>query len=558
VRRTTLAICASLATLSATGARELALRPLETPPEGIAAAPLWQTIPDADRGAKTLAIEPAQPCRWVFAPGEPIRLTIRVTPEAEGQSALLTVWDWANRAVAQEVYPVPTDEPLDVTVDGRGTYLLTLDLVGDGQPVSRLARSFAMCPDSAGLQAAWRQAEFEPGTCAFPGRQHWTNDYGPAHPPELTEEETRSLEAELSRRLGLALVRPDVGVEWAAEDEPIDFARCDAAMAAWTSRGFRINLQLPMPPDWAIAEPYGDVADPKWRYPKREGPSRRLVREVAERYGKSAAFIELWNEPDNRGFWRGTPEEYLEWAGWARDELATAAPGVPVANGGYCLIEPVWTGLFARGFAGKADIVAYHSHGGNVDLDATLAAMRAVHAAVGSTKPVLVNTEMGHAAWRLDMERAQAATSIQKLLTCWSEGHKAALLYSSREIGGPRQRPADPDWGALDYQLCPRFVYGALSAFLETYAGARFERMLVRTRDAFVGLFSRGGDRLVAAFVTHDGAATFVLQTDARAARLVDPMGNARPLADPASVEVRAGYLLTTLVLEGATRVDVK
>ena len=62
---------------------------------------------------------------------------------------------------------------------------------------------------------------------------------------------------------------------------------------------------------------------------------RAYVRDYAERFRRVQArgkVLELWNEPDNRGFWRGTPEEYLEWAGWARDELATAAPGVPVVK----------------------------------------------------------------------------------------------------------------------------------------------------------------------------------------------------------------------------------
>jgi hypothetical protein len=277
------------------------------------------------------------------------------------------------------------------------------------------------------------------------------------------------------------------------------------------------------------------------------------VAECAARYGKDAALIELYNEPDNRDFWRGTPEEFIAWSRWAEEETRRAAPGAPIANGGYCLIEPEWTGLFARALLGKADLVAYHSHGGSPEIEATFAAMRAVHAAAGYAQPTFINTEMGYAAWRLDIERSQAATAIQKVLYCWGHGHRGALLYCSRDIGGPRQRTGDADWGFIDYTMCPRFAYGALAAFIDTYAGARFESVLAQTQHTRAYVFRTDGALLVACYTLHDGTQPLVLTTDATRAEIIDPMGNHTPLPSPNRLELEAGYYPLTVVLHGAT-----
>lgn len=533
---------------------ELSASPLASPQ----AAPLWQSIADPDHSGGSLTLEPATPYVWLFAPGEAARLTASVAAGEADDAGLLTAWDWANRPVAELALPVGTTSEVAVEASLRGVWLLTLDRIRGGAPVERLARSLGFLDDQSAAQAAWRAGEFQPGTCAFPGRQHWSNAYGLAAPPGLTEEQSRSLDAELHRRLGLTLVRPDLAFEWAGEDAPIDFARCDAALAAWTSRGFRLDLQVSLPGDWAVLEAYREVPDPLWRYPKREAPSRRLARETVARYGAAAEFLELWNEPDNRDFWRGTPEEYVAWARWASEEARQASPTAVLGGGGLCLIEPVWSGIYARELAGSLDLVTYHSHGGCLELESALGAMRAIHAAAGLEAPAFANTEMGHAAWRLDMERAQAATTLQKLLTCWAEGHRAALVYCSRDVGGPRQRLGEPDWGALDYTFCPRFVYGQLSAFSEGLAGARFVERLAKRQNLRVLRFARGEETIVALFTPYDAEQVVTLHSDARAARVVDPMGNATPQPDPTRIEIHAGYQPQLVALTGASEVGVE
>jgi hypothetical protein len=518
---------------------------------------LWATVPDADRVEPNASLQPETPYRWVIDPGQPFVAQVKLADGARGERAVLTVWDWNRNPVAQQQFSKPCDERVAFEVEGRGTYLLTLDLFAGEECVSRLVRSFSVCPSNLARREAWRTDEFWVGTCAFPGRQHWSNDFGPANAPGLTEQESRDLDAELAARAGLQIVRPDVPIEWRSEQAPIDFMRADASFGAWTSRGFRLGLQVNQPPDWAILPQYAGVTDPKWRYPRREGPCRRWLAEVLPRYAKDAAYLELYNEPDNRDFWRGTPEEYIQWAGWAIEEIKKAAPDVPIAAGGYCLLEPEWTGLFARALLGKLDLIGYHSHGDVTALEANSRAMRATHAAAGYGKPVFINTEMGYAAWRLDMERHQAATAMQKLLYCWAHGNRGGLLYCSRDVGGPRLR-TDPDWGFVDHFFCPRFAYGALSAFVDTYAGASFSSLLTEAHPFTAYEFRSADVRIVTAFTTYDGERAVVVTSDATQAEIVDPMGNRTQAPTPTRVELTAGFYPATAILYGATTASVE
>ncbi len=67
--------------------------------------PLSSHVPDADVvGKNALALEPAQPYRWIASPGEAFSVTAR----GDGTDrAVLTVWDWENRAVAQAAFVMP-------------------------------------------------------------------------------------------------------------------------------------------------------------------------------------------------------------------------------------------------------------------------------------------------------------------------------------------------------------------------------------------------------------------------------------------------------------------
>jgi len=521
------------------------------------AAPLYQNCPDADLLKTGLTMESSTPHKWVADVEEPFLLHASCEASKQECQALLTVWNWENQPVSEFVFSLPFSEVIAFRVEGRGTYLLTLDLVREERTLERLVRSFSVCPPNEDRRAQWREKGFYLGTCSFPGRQHWTNTFGPAMCPGLSEQETRLLDAQLSARLGLQVVRPDLHADWTEENQPVDFTRTDEAIHAWTDQGFDLDLQIGRPGDWSILPAYADVTDPQWRYPKKEVPSRKYAAACIERYAEHAAFAELYNEPDNKDFWRGTPEEYVDWVNWMLEEKERVGPDVPVLNGGYCLIEPEWMGYYIREFKGLLDGVAYHSHGDVIALKQVFAAMRAAHAAAGIERPVYHNTEMGYAAWRLDMERHQAATTIQKAIYCRAHDHRGVLFYCSRDVGGPRQRPGNPDWGGIDHFMCPRFVYGAISALVDWYAEATFERILGESQHLNAYLFKSPDGLTLCAFVPHPGTTSFSLESDAMEVKKVDPMGNVVPLGEELD-NLSATFYPTTFLLQGATEAKIE
>lgn len=517
-----------------------------------AAAPLYAVIPDADRLPDGPRITPPEVCDWIGQPDGEFRLTIHAAA-AGADTALLTVWNWRNQAVWEQRWPLPCDEAVTYRVAGRGTWLLTLDTLAEGRPVARQARAIAAVADNTAARERWASDQYRLGICAFPGRLHWTNDFGHATPPGLDEAAARLREAALMARAGFTIVRPDVPVDWRAESQPPDFSRMDAAVQPWLDHGFRLMLQTTRPGDWAILEPYANVTDPKWRYPKRLAPTVKLNVEVARRYRDQTEFIELMNEPDNPDFWMGTVDEYLELLQALVPALRQAAPGVPLATGSYTLIEPVETGLQAVGERPLVDLVAYHSHGDVEKLDAMFSAMQAVHAAAGYQQPVWWNTEMGSAAWRLDQEMVQAQVCTQKLLYCWATGHRGALLYCSRETGGPRLGHAD--YGILDHFLSPRFLYGTCAGMVETLAGARFEQALPQAGARYAYVFRKEGGLVVAAFMGNRQPGRLRLSSDATRAVVIDTMGNRTPVAG-GEVELSFDGYPAYVELVGATRVE--
>lgn len=151
-------------------------------------------------------------------------------------------------------------------------------------------------------------------------------------------------------------------------------------------------------------------------------------------------------------------------------------------------------------------------------------------------------------------KRANAVHVMQKLLYCWAHGHEGVLLYSSREPGWPRQH--DTEYGFVDHFYCPRFIYGAASAFMDRYAGFRFEGILREDGNLHIYAFSQGRQRLIAAFAAVSPV-PIELKSDAGAATLIDAMGNGSPLPDPRRATIRAGDYPQSVLLDEATSVEL-
>lgn len=538
----------------ATADRELTLQPGAPDIGRGEALELWQTIPDVDMAKPSVTLTPSEAYHWIAEPGQTLTLNLAVPAEAGCETALLTVWDWERHPVAQETFALPCAQAIEFSCMARGTWLLTLDLFSGGKCVARLARGVSWCPSNEALRRIWDEGPFFVGICAFPERLHWANDFGDAVPEEMTEQQTRDFEMELNARAGIQVMRQTLFASpmWWDGSKPIDFAMTDTCVESLKKHDIKPFFQFLGIAPWMLP---AANRDKKGIYLPEEAPWREYARQCVERYAEDAFAFEVQNETDNYDFWLGTPEEYVDIYRWTWEELKRVAPEVPVTNAGYTFILPHETGVIARGVQGKVDWVAYHSHGGMNTYTPMWAAMRGVHAAAGYEAPKYVNTEMGYCAWRLDFERDMAATAVQKLVFCWAHGHRGALLYESRSITAPR---TFGDWGYLDYYFSPRAMYGAISAFVDQFAGAKFERILAETADLHVFQFQRGPARLVTFYTPDLAERQITLTADAEKAFLIDPMGNSTPLEGGAQLELKADLYPRTVLLAGATSEGIK
>jgi hypothetical protein len=182
---------------------------------------------------------------------------------------------------------------------------------------------------------------------------------------------------------------------------------------------------------------------------------------------------------------------------------------------------------------------------------------------LGYDQPRFANTEMGLAMPYVERESAAAAIILQKLLYCWAHGDEGVLLYSSREpvYGNPELCRRQwgwhtPDYGFVDYFFCPRPVYGAASALLDWYAGARFERILHESDHFHAYAFREGDRRLVAFFAL--GEPVSVTLAGGSPACLIDPMGNATPLPDARNVRAQAGTYPQTVLFDSPEPVRLR
>lgn len=469
----------------------------------------------------------------------PFRLHVAVEEE-KYEHATLSLWNWHNELVRQWHLPAGAEHIIEIAVTGLGTYLITLDGSRKGGYRERLIRNFAVTADNSDARAAWKTDEFFVGICAFPGRYHWKPDGEATLPAGLTEQQAREREADLISRLGLQVVRTDESLEMGRRKDAAgnpeyyyDFSRMDAAVAAYTSRGFQLALQTMNAADWAVLPQYGHHGKNRWRYPHREYPQRAYLAALVGRYRDRIRFVQVFNEPDQLDFWSGTNEEFVTQVTFSRDEIQRVAPELPITTGGYAFVDEEKCAYFIEKFHEWVDFPAYHAHGNLAHFKRSFATMKRLQSEAGDRSTGWVNTETGYSAWRLDQERRQAQINPQKILYSWANGHAGLLLFCSR-MTRPPGRDGAPDFGLLDHQFCPRFAYGSVAALMGTLQGASFRQTLVESGEDHLYLFARGDDLIVAGFTTGGDPVTRQIRCDASEIIRVDEMGNAEALP-PAS-----------------------
>ncbi len=160
-----------------------------------------------------------------------------------------------------------------------------------------------------------------------------------------------------------------VGVNWKnvePEKGTWDLRQTDAEVEAASQHGVDIVFNLGFTPTWASSAPDNvcTVGKGACVVPRNIEDWRNYVKTLAARYKNKVKYYEVWNEPDDSTFWKGTDAGLVELTKATYEALKSVdasiqvlspAPGSP---GGIALLDR----LFAAGAGKYIDIVAYHPY----------------------------------------------------------------------------------------------------------------------------------------------------------------------------------------------------
>ena len=198
----------------------------------------------------------------------------------------------------------------------------------------------------------------------------------------------------------------DARVAW-KDIEPrrgtFDFARLDALCARARASHVRVLLTLGATPGWASARPLeASNYEPGNQAPPADIEDwRRYVDTLARRYRGQIEAYEIWNEPNLKGFYSGTPRELVELSRVAYASVKAVDPSARI-------VTPSATGLgsgskwlkafLAAGGDAYADVVGFHFYVTPGDPELMLGAIDSVRAVLAGTrlgKAPIWNTESG-------------------------------------------------------------------------------------------------------------------------------------------------------------------
>jgi hypothetical protein len=201
---------------------------------------------------------------------------------------------------------------------------------------------------------------------------------------------------------------------------PYDWRASDDLYSTYVAAGVRPIIEVVASPNWAVADPTAcDFYLSRGVQSQQEcdiGPDAAHVASydafavaVARRYPLAAA-IEIWNEPNWEGYWKGRdPYAYATLAASATAALKAAAPAMRVLVGALANARddgPRWTAMATfvsvlrdRGVLSTADGLSFHPYPNTLDEPGFTGAFDALQATLPAGSDIrLVATETGASA----------------------------------------------------------------------------------------------------------------------------------------------------------------
>lgn len=198
-----------------------------------------------------------------------------------------------------------------------------------------------------------------------------------------------------------AIVQPQAGA-------PYRFAEAgyDAQVRLARASGLQILGILGFATVWNTTAPrtLPPEVDPT-RFPPRDLTAwADYVFQTVSRYRADIRHWEIWNEPDLRGFWAGTPQQYAELLAVTYQTIKRADPQAQVLLGGLAMSEETQTFLPAilgdpvHPAARSFDIMNVHSYFSKEIAQRKFTALRQVLARYGAADKPLWITETGYSS----------------------------------------------------------------------------------------------------------------------------------------------------------------
>ena len=271
----------------------------------------------------------------------------------------------------------------------------------------------------------------------------------------------------------------------------------------------------PDPEPWGFVSPPADIED-----------FRRYVFETVKHYRDHITHWEVWNEPHWRGFWRGTPEQYVEHLKVAYEAAKQANPDCTIIGGGGFGPQP---GSASFGWAEKAiragmgrycDIVSVHYFNGGVPRNGprqpqidSLQRLRRMMRQHGGEKPVWDTEASVSSTSFLDRYRYKAAEPyalhhfreaayglVRMYIVEIANGIEKIFYY---HILWPRRDGWIPEFHENPVMTNMMELHGGVKPFGVAYATmadildrARFIERIALTDDANAYLFDNGTERI--------------------------------------------------------------
>ena len=192
-----------------------------------------------------------------------------------------------------------------------------------------------------------------------------------------------------------------VEVRWdAIEPSPGDFQfdELDRLIAESEKWHLRVLAVVDGAPAWAVSDadrvgtgPPAALSAPAFLptgAADTDNPWAFFLATVSRRYGARIGAWEIWNEPNFRDFWHGSPADYAQLLAVARSVLGQTVPGSPVLVGGMVEDDGAFLGAVVRDLCPTGtcrsppfDAVAWHVYGNPDDVLTVVERTRAVLAA---------------------------------------------------------------------------------------------------------------------------------------------------------------------------------